>query len=156
MQKLKPQEETGGDDTLNCSCRQDPCPLEGYCGTKDIVYKAVIEDTPVPYFYLGSISSQFIKRFRFHKSSMKHRDSRNHTSLSKKVWQLRDQGFSPKVKFSIFLKSNSASTCAKRCNLCISEKKSILVENSPNLLNRRAEIFSKCRHRERWKLCKVT
>ena len=98
IQKLKPVQETNV-ETRNCTCRQNPCPLDGQCAIRDIVYKAVIEDTPVPYFYLGSTSGQFIQRFRTHKSSLVHRDSKTHTSLSKRVWQLRDQGYSPTVSY---------------------------------------------------------
>ena len=33
------------------------------------------------------------------------------------------------------------------CNLCLEEKLSILESNSARLLNKRSELFSKCRHR---------
>ena len=110
------------DPTENCSCQQVPCPLGGKCNVKDIVYKAEINNVPQGYLYYGSTSVKFNSRFHIHKDSMRHRDSRNHTALSRKVWQLRDEGLDPKVSYSIFLKSKSADTCSTKCNLCLSEK----------------------------------
>ena len=90
------------DPTENCTCQQVPCPLSGKCNIKDIVYKAEINNTPQTYFYYGSTSGKFISRFHIHKGSMRHRNSRNHTALSHKVWQLRDEGLDPQVSYSIF------------------------------------------------------
>ena len=98
--KLGQTQSVSEDET--CNCKQNPCPLEGKCNIKDIVYKAEIFNTPEKLFYLGSTARRFIERYHTHKGSLQHRNSKNHTSLSKKVWQLRDQGLNPLVSFSIF------------------------------------------------------
>ena len=87
-----------------------------------------------------------------HKGSLNHRDSANKTTLSTKVWELRDAGHQPVVKFNIVKTAPSADTCSSRCQLCLSEKKQILYENDQLMLNSRDEIFSRCRHRARWKV----
>ena len=76
-------------------------------------------------------------------------------SLSRKVWEMKDTGYTPKVSFSVHKESKSAGTCEASCRLCIEEKKCILFETDPNILNSREEIFSKCRHRYKWKLARL-
>ena len=142
------------DDPL-CTCRQQPCPVDRKCTGSDLVYKAEIKNTPENYFYLGSTSCKFTQRFHPHKHSLVHRDSKNGTTLSKKIWQLRDEGHNPEVSFSIVGRAQSAQSCAPRCNLCLKEKLSIITENSPLLLNSRQEIFTRCKHRARWKVSKL-
>ena len=135
-----------------CNCQQDPCPLQGRCNARDIIYKATIHNTPAEHVYLGSTSNRFIRRYHIHKGSLTNRNSRNHTALSKKVWQLRDEGRNHQVSFDIFLQSRSASTCEPRCNLCLAEKRLISGFDHPNFLNSRAEFFSTCKHKVRWKV----
>ena len=89
-----------------------------------------------------------------HKGSLNHRDSANKTTLSTKVWELRDAGHQPVVKFKIVKTAPSADTCSSRCQLCLCEKKHILYENDQLMLNSRDEIFTRCRHRARWKVGK--
>ena len=152
-QKLNQERQQQPRQDPACNCRQNPCPLGGQCSVKDIIYKAEIRNVPNSnFFYYGSTARKFIERFHIHKHSLRHRESRNGTSLSKKVWQLRDQGHRPNVSFSIFKRSHSAGTCAPRCNLCLTEKQVIIHEGSPDMLNARSEIFSKCKHRNRWKV----
>ena len=102
----------------SCNCQQVPCPLQGKCNARDIIYKATISNTPAEHINLGSTSNRFIRRYHIHKGSLTNRFSRNHTALSKKVWQLRDEGKNPQVSFEIFSQSRSTSTCEPRCNLC--------------------------------------
>ena len=89
-------------DEDTCSCQQNPCPLQGRCNSKDIVYKAVIKNVPKEHIYLGSTANRFIRRYHIHKGSLNNRESRNHTALSKKVWQLRDEGSDPKSPLIYF------------------------------------------------------
>ena len=152
--KLVTNDNVTNDET--CNCRQNPCPLQGRCNVKDIVYKAQITGIPNTESYIGCTSRKFIERYHVHKGSMLHRNSNNHTVLSKRVWELRDQGLSPLVTFDIFLKSRSAGPCEKRCNLCLEEKNAIIKSSDPYLINNRNEIFTKCRHRNRWKLGTLT
>ena len=53
----------------SCSCRENPCPLQGQCNSKNLVYKAALEESPSgdKYSYIGMTCRKFIERFRVHK-----------------------------------------------------------------------------------------
>ena len=51
------------------------------------------------------------------------------------------------IKWSIIKNSISYTGGSKRCNLCLEEKLSILIEKSKYLLNKRSEIVSACHHK---------
>ena len=150
-QKLAPSVDNL-QDKPSCKCRQNPCPLGGECERKDLVYKAKIEGVPEPFFYFGSCRTKFISRFANHKSSLQNRESKQGTVLSNKIWELRDKGLHPTVKFEIHKEARSAGTCDRRCDLCIQEKLAILYEQSKHMLNCRNEIYARCKHRARWKV----
>ena len=151
--KLKHKRDVTQDiEVKGCNCTKNPCPLGGACSTQNLVYKAKIINTPQNYFYYGSSAGKFISRYHVHKGSFNHRNSQNKTTLSTKVWELRDAGHQPEVKFSLVKTAPSADTCASQCQLCLCEKKHILYENNPLMLNSRDEIFTRCRHRARWKV----
>ena len=151
-QKLKSPPVDNHDNIPGCKCRQNPCPLGGQCEKNDLVYKATLQGGPKEFFYFGSCSTKFSKRYANHKHSLTNRNSKQGTILSQKFWELRDQGLHPTVSFSIYKESRSAESCAKRCNLCLSEKLAILDNISENMLNVRTETFSRCKHRARWKV----
>ena len=131
------------------------CPLGGECEISEIVYKATITNVSDTKVYFGLTSRKFIERYRLHKSSMKLRDSKHHTTLSKEVWRLRDLGYSPSVTFTIHKRAKAAQAAATRCDLCITEKFSIITCTEPGLLNSNDELFSKCKHKAKWKISKV-
>ena len=154
MRKLTENDVTP--ESVGCRCRQAPCLLDGRCEVKDIIYKATIEGPPnEKFFYYGSCSTRFITRYHNHKHSFKFRNSKTSTALSRKVWDLKDKGVSPKVTFKIHKESKSAGTCETSCRLCIDEKKCILYDSDPNMINSREEIYSKCKHRYKWKLARI-
>ena len=123
-----------------CKCRQRPCPLNGQCSIRDVVYRADIRDAPEPYFYIGSTAVKFIQSFHLYKHSFNNRGSRNSTSLSMILWQLRNQGHDPKVAFSVISQTKSAGTCSPTCNLCLWEKLQIINKWSPHLLYSRNKV----------------
>ena len=139
----------------SCKCTEVICPLGGECEISEIVYKATITNVPDTKVYFGLTSRKFIERYRLHKSSMKLRDSKHHTTLSKEVWRLRDLGYSPSVTFTIHKRAKAAQAAATRCDLCITEKFSIITCTEPGLLNSNDELFSKCKHKAKWKISKV-
>ena len=99
----------------------------------------------------SSTSMQFKKRFYGHDRSFKIENS-NPTGLSKYVWKLKKLGWKTdsdfKIKWSILTKAYPFSLGGKRCDLCLSEKTTILLhKNKRTLLNQRDEILTKCRHK---------
>ena len=151
----------GGPDnngTENCNCRENPCPLAGKCNVKDIIYEGLVTDKDDNVFkYLGLSSTKFIERFRGHKNSVKYSENRTKTQLSKKVWELKDDGQFKHLKFNIHKKSKSYQAGDKVCQLCLDEKVAILTSfklknNTFEPINSRDEVFSACKHRARRKL----
>ena len=61
-------------------------------------------------------------------------------------WKLVDNGAVPTIKFSI-AKRVKGNTFINNCNLCLSEKAFIMRNlDDVNMLNKRSEFISKCRH----------
>ena len=149
------QDVTQNTNIMGCKCRYDPCPLGGACETQNVIYRADISNIPDNMHYYGASSTKFISRWRVHQQSLQDRNHVTGTALSSKVWELRNAGYTPEVKFSLVKTARSALAQADSCKLCIEEKKIILYDKSKHLINTREEIFSRCRHRARWKVGKT-
>ena len=60
----------------------------------------------------------------------------------------------PTLKWSIVKRVPSYSNITKRCRLCLQEKFEIIKYPRPDeLLNKRSELISKCRHANKYLLC---
>ena len=75
----------------------------------------------------------------------------NATELSKAAWDCKNRGIEPLISWSIICKAAAFKSSAKRCNLCPAEKLAILQADQRTLLNKRSELISKCRHRNKFK-----
>ena len=142
--------------TALCNCRQQvSCPLQGRCQEKALIYKATVTSASGVMSYIGSTALPFKERHASHKSSFTHRHLASSTSLSGYVWELKDQGLSPEIKWEI-LKRSSPYTCGMRkCDLCLTEKLFILRADPAQVLNRHSELMQKCRHTNKFKLMKI-
>ena len=100
----------------------------------------------------GTISFMFIQQSSavsdyIRKKSFNNEKYKNSTTLSTYVWSLKANNILPSFKWSVVKKAKSYSNTTKSCPLCLQEKLEILCyENKPELLNKRTEIISKCRH----------
>ena len=82
------------------------------------------------------------------------------TTLSAKVWELREKGLPTEVKWNILHTTRPYKAGMKSCDLCLLEKTRILlgrrgpekIDDNVVLLNRRTEVTSKCRHRLKYTL----
>ena len=148
---------SNGLHNLTCSCRNIVCPLQGKCNTKDIVYLArVVENSKEEAAYIGMTSEEFRKRYSKHIQSFKNSKYKNETTLSRKIWNMKEDGLDPTVNFEILKQSKSYQAGDRSCLLCTDEKIEIIFNtNKLQLLNNRKEIFSKCRHRARMKIDKI-
>lgn len=142
--------------TRTCNCRRtEECPAKGECLTESVIYQAecIASDRPEKKIYIGLTSNQFKTRYRNHMKSFNNQKYENDTELSKYVWKLK----SAKRPFSIiwsFLKKVPAyKPGSRRCSLCLEEKLLIMKGRHKNLLNRRTEFFTKCRHVTKHQLC---
>ena len=69
--------------------------------------------------------------------------------VHKYVRQLNDKNIDFKIKWNIIARSRPYSSGKRYCNLCLTEKYFIATSKEPNILNKKSEIISKCRHRRK-------
>ena len=76
------------------------------------------------------------------------------TTLSKHHWEVKNQtNQNLSLKWSVIKSVPSYSNVSKNCPLCLHEKYEILHYEQPkDLLNKRSEIISKCRHLNKYLL----
>ena len=139
--------------TLPCNCRnKSKCPLGGKCGESSVIYKAELKHNGGSKQYIGSCSTTFKTRLYNHHQSFKDRQKRNATELSKAIWNFKDLGGNPEITWSIVRQTPPYQCGSRRCRLCQSEKLTIFQADNRTLLNKRSELISKCRHRNKYKL----
>ena len=97
--------------------------------------------------YIGMTATTFKERYGNHKKSLKNVRYEKETELSSYIWKFKrsDRDFS--IKWSIMKRAGAYSSGGRRCNLCIEEKLCLMDADGHKLLNKRSEIFAKCRHR---------
>ena len=142
------QEERGGTDR-KCSCPSTKtCPLDGKCLTENLVYQATV-NTPNsdPKTYIGLASTDFKKRLGVHREAFKdHTKTTIQTSLSRYVWDLKNQGSQPNITWKLIDRGKPFSPVTGVCQLCTKEKFYIMYKQEMAELNSRNEIFNHCRH----------
>ena len=138
----------------SCNCRQkNTCPLNGNCLQSSVIYQATVKrnNNNTSETYIGLTESAFKTRYRNHTASFrhtKHRNSRS-TELSKHVWSLKDSNIDYSISWRIISSSSSYNSSCKRCNLCLKEKFLIICRPDLSSLNKRNELVSSCRHRNK-------
>ena len=142
--------------TRTCNCtNKEKCPLHNMCLKTNIVYQATIktnDDMSSEKTYIGISEGTFKTRFANHKKSFNHEKYREETELSKEYWQMKKSNRQPIITFEILKECSSHNPESKLCNLCTNEKLFILENTDKHLLNKRNELVSKCRHRNKFKL----
>ena len=144
-----------------CNCRsKENCPMKGKCLATNIVYEAAISDEETNgqgqrKVYYGICETTFKVRYANHKKSFNHARYRNETELSREFWKIKESGGKPTIEWTIKKFCRQLNPNSRRCNLCLSEKYFILVHHGQNLLNKRSELVSKCRHQNKFSLTKV-
>ena len=136
-----------------CNCRnKEGCPLNEHCLSSCIAYKAVVTGNDTEKIYYGTSEGPFKERFNNHKKSFNNRQYQNDSELSKYLWDLSDKRLPHSVKWSIAAKASPYKCGSRRCDLCITEKSIIVRADPETLLNKRSELVSKCRHRNKFVL----
>ena len=135
-----------------CNCTErNTCPLNGQCLQRAIIYQGDIKtDDGEHHKYIGLSEPPFKGRYSDHKTSFNDRRYNVKTDMSKKVWELKDEGKVPKVTYTIVRKSSPYQPGSDYCNLCLWEKFYIMKGN--DLVNTRDELVSKCRHANKFLL----
>ena len=134
-----------------CNCTdKNTCPLDGNCRASNVIYQATLktlEDPPTVETYVGLTSTEFKDRFRNHKTSINNRNHRKATTLSVKIWELKDENIPFDLSWKIIGRAHPFSPVTGVCNLCTLEKFIILTKPQQSTLNKREEIFGTCRHK---------
>ena len=131
--------------------------MENKCLTFRIVYRADVTNnkTDDHKYYYGIWDTPFKDCYENHKMSFRHRSHLIASDLSKYYWKLVDNDAVPTIRFSIaeLVKGN---TFINNYNICLSEKGFIIkILDDVNMLNKRSEFISKCRHINKGSLNRV-
>ena len=134
-----------------CNCRSKPnCPLNGDCLTECLVFKALSTTSSNSFVYCGTSVGEFKSRYNNHTKPFRHSKCMNKTELSKHVWNIKDHGLDNNLWWKIHKMASPYQCGSKRCDLCLLEKVSIICADPDSLLNKRTELISKCRHRNKF------
>ena len=102
--------------------------------------------------YIGC-AENFKTRYRNHIKSFRNVKYEKETALSKYIHQLEKSNVNFLIEWSILKKTSGYNKITKLCSLCTSEKMEICkFKNKENLLNKRNELISKCRHENKYML----
>ena len=74
---------------------------------------------------------------------------RNSTELSKHIWILKDNNIAHFISWRILSSRSPYNSSSKRCNLYLKEKFLIICRPELSTLNKRGELVSPCRHRNK-------
>ena len=149
-------EDEEGTEIRRCNCPEGAeCPMDGFCLDRDVFYAADLTSDLRDYgtkVYKGICSTEWKGRFGNHKKAFRHERYMKDTELSKEVWRIKKKGGNFSIKWSKINNYASYRPEIGRCNLCQQEKLAIAMYEGKNMLNKRNEIISRCRHRFKYKL----
>ena len=126
--------------------------MNGRCRACCIVYKATLKTRGETKNYFGCSETEFKTRFYNHNQSFKNQNKRNTTELSKSVWKTKEEGHEPIIHWSIVTKTKPYKPGSKLYQLCSAEKLTIQQSDPSSMLNKRSELYGKCRHKNKFKL----
>ena len=130
--------------------RKEDCPLDGACLTRNVLYEAKVTSAIQNYgerVYIGITEPPFKERYANHLKSFAHKKYSAETELLKEIWKIKELNESYEIKWRIVKQCPTYTPLTKRCLLCLSEKNEIAFFEGTNLLNKKSEIVSTCRHR---------
>ena len=135
-----------------CNCRQkNNCPLNDNCLQSSVVYQATVtrNDNNTSETYIGLTETEFKTRHRIHTASFRHANHKNSTELSKQIWTLRNDNIEYSISWCVLTSSSPYNSSSKTCKLCPKEKFLIICRPDLSSLNKRNELVSSCRHRNK-------
>ena len=127
-------------------------PCTCHCLSKSIVYKAdvdSIDDRCIKKFIVMT-SKEFKDRYRNQQKPFYNAKYENEMELSKYIWSLKRKQRQFRINWTVLKHVTAYRSGSGRCNLCNEEKLQIMLANKTSLLNRRSEVFAKCRHRDKF------
>ena len=97
----------------------------------------------------------FKDRWREHKHDIKAVSGRDKTRLSIHAWELKDSGTDFDVGWELVDRGATYNPTTKKCHVCLKEKYHIMYRRDGSTLNKRNEVFSRCRHMDQKRLTNV-
>ena len=111
-----------------CNCRKkENFPLDGKC---------LVENDALKFKYIGLAEGAFKTRFHNHNTSFRDENYSTSTELSKKYWEIKNDGKSPKVSWRILKTVGKYKNGQRTCNLCLTEKLFIIKCRDKHLLKK--------------------
>ena len=123
--------------------------MEGKCRMQNVIYKCIVSSSNNPdKVYIGLSEPEWKKRYYNHRQSFNNKKYSGSTTLSSYIWEIKNRDNEvPMLKWSILKSVPGYSNITKKCQLCLHEKLSIITyPDQSELLNKRSELMSKCRH----------
>ena len=102
--------------------------------------------------YLGASEPPFKVRYNNHTKAFRNRRYEKDTQLSKLIWELKDKGEPYELSWSVASTAISYKPGSSKCDLCATEKLLIIMAAPGSIINKRDEIVSKCRHKNKFTL----
>ena len=127
--------------------------MNGNCLESNIIYKCHVKTSisDKGKCYIGLTGDTFKERWNGHRYSFKHEKAAKSTELSKYVWKLKNSGIEPIFSWELVDRAPSYKNGSKTCDLCLTEKYHIIT-SKVELLNKKSELISKCRHMNKFML----
>ena len=136
--------------TKTCICRQKTgCPMDGNCLSEYLIYKASVNTTTNKYYY-GTCENTFKEPYNNYKCYFRNKSCEKNTELSKYVWELKEIDVNRFINWDIAMKSQKHVCGSRKRDLCICKTLLIASVDVNDLLNKRDEHLSKCRHRNKF------
>ena len=138
--------------TRTCNCiRKHQCSLNEKYLTNNVLCKASItpneENLKTKLFY-GVSETAFKLKYANHKKTFNNIKYQTDTKLLNECWNI----ISTNKTLEILGTHKSYNQSSKRCLLCLNEKLAIALHGDDNMLNKRCEVISKCKHRNKYML----
>ena len=145
----------------DCNCiNKDNCPLDRKSLVERIVYEATVSTRNQTNTYFGLAEGDYKSRYIIcicnnHTFWFCSKRYKNRTDLSKHIWLLKDSNTEFSLKWHLKTKAMSYKCGSRKCDLCLAEKVAIARSEGVGLLNKRTEILSKRRHRNKFIIANV-
>ena len=132
--------------------------MDGKCLEKDILYIARITSDLLNYNakeYKGIRSTTWKERYGNHRKAFRNDYYEKDSALSEEVWNIKRKDGQYTIQCQKHQNFPSYTPKMMKCSLCMNEKLETALHKGDDLLNKRSEIISQCRHRNRFKLIKL-
>ena len=135
------------------------CIAKDKCEEKSVVYKATVHVNNGEIYkrtYVGMTEGKLKDRISKHYTDFKHKRYSNSTTLSSFIWKLQEDSSTFQIEWDVVESKKAYRKGQKHCSLCACEKKWIAKLDGPDSLNSNKEYVSKCPHKWKFRLARIT